>query len=74
MKNGLCPQCNATTVYSKPYGASFSIDQDLFISTSIVNKGVPFVSYLCTTCGYFENYVNDQKKLADVTKTWDKVA
>jgi hypothetical protein len=29
--------------------------------------------YICTTCGYFEVYVEDKAKLEAVTKDWTKV-
>jgi hypothetical protein len=30
-------------------------------------------TYICTTCGYFENYLADPGKLAEVTQAWGKV-
>jgi hypothetical protein len=29
--------------------------------------------YICSTCGYFEIYIADQKKLNDVAQKWEKV-
>jgi hypothetical protein len=31
------------------------------------------VSFLCTSCGYYENYIADAKKLSDAAQKWPKV-
>ena len=34
---------------------------------------VDIQSFLCTTCGYYENYVADPKRLAEVAQKWPAV-
>jgi hypothetical protein len=45
----------------------------VFIYTSILTRPSPLVTFICSTCGYFEHYVNDPGKLAEVAKTWVKI-
>jgi hypothetical protein len=45
----------------------------IHVYTGILSVAVEFDAFVCTTCGYFENYIADEDKLADVAKKWDKV-
>jgi hypothetical protein len=45
----------------------------VYISSQMVSRAVQVDHYLCTTCGYFEAYVEDKDKLAAVAKDWKKV-
>jgi DNA-directed RNA polymerase subunit RPC12/RpoP len=72
MKNGQCPRCGSRTIYSQP-SAIYFYNNTLQVRTGAFSRGVPFTSYICTTCGFFENYVADQDKLAEVARTWQKV-
>ena len=64
MKNGQCPKCNSTTIYTSEKGVRFG--------GAFVNVGgtdvKSWVSYICATCGYFENYVTDTKALNELSK------
>ena len=72
MKNGVCPKCNSKTIYSQPQAVYF-YQGHLHVSTGSQSSGVQFTSYVCTACGYFENYITDQSKLAEVASKWKKV-
>jgi predicted nucleic-acid-binding Zn-ribbon protein len=76
MKTGRCPKCETSNVYMKhkgvmsggggaPVGHTF-IDVSSFSSAH-------FDSYVCTNCGYVENYVSDTGKLGKIAEKWDKV-
>jgi hypothetical protein len=75
MKDGKCPKCNATTVYSKRKGIKFGnggvyVD----ISSEWISKSVKEVDcYICISCGYFENYLVDPDRLHAITRDWEKV-
>lgn len=45
----------------------------MHVRTSFISIPVPVLSYVCTTCGYFEQYIDDPAKLAEVAQTWDRV-
>jgi hypothetical protein len=75
MKNGQCPKCNSTTIHSQPQGIYYYQITALHLGNtgSMMIPNATVVSYLCTTCGYFENYIADQKILAQVAAKWQKV-
>jgi hypothetical protein len=73
MRNGTCPSCHATTVYSKPGGVGISDRPVIHVYTGAISRAVPFVSFVCTTCGYFENFIADANKLAEVAQKWQPV-
>jgi hypothetical protein len=33
----------------------------------------PCEHFVCTRCGYFESYIVDERKMAEITGTWEKV-
>jgi glutaredoxin-related protein len=73
MKNGYCPKCESLKIYLKRNGiADF---EGLKVTASTVGWKHPVVydSYLCTNCGFFENYIVDKKKLSTVEEIWNKV-
>jgi len=63
VKSGTCPKCSST---------------DVRVTTVVNTKLVPFVRefnmYICTACGYFEQYVADTGKLAAVAQEWSPVS
>ena len=75
MRRGLCPKCQTPTVYRKlvliGYGGSAS--GAVFVYTSWITSASPVESLICTSCGYFENYIVDDKKMAEIANTWEKV-
>lgn len=44
---------------------------DVFNGRSSEKGGV--VTYACITCGYFENYLIDAKKIQMISEKWKKV-
>jgi len=74
MRNGTCPKCGNVTVFTRPDGLKYAIQQGtVFVHTGFMTAASPAVSYICTTCGYFENYIADQSKLYEVSTTWQPV-
>jgi predicted nucleic-acid-binding Zn-ribbon protein len=63
MKDGTCPKCAST---------------DVRVTTVVNTKMVPYARefnmYICTACGYFEQYVADLAKLASVAEQWSPVS
>jgi hypothetical protein len=46
----------------------------VYISSEWATKPTTDVDhYICTTCGYFETYVEDKVRLEAVKKDWKKV-
>lgn len=74
MRNGICPKCGSATVHSKTEGLKYAVAKGVvFVYTSRLTMPSPAIAYVCTTCGYFENYIADQNKLSEVAKNWPQV-
>jgi predicted nucleic-acid-binding Zn-ribbon protein len=69
LRTGVCPKCRATTVYKKAEGVGFA--ERVVVRTGWLNAPSRYDSYICTTCGYFENYIADRGKLEEVARRWD---
>ncbi len=74
MRNGKCPKCGSATVYAKTNGLGFGDSDGVLVYVGLLTRQSPAVAFVCITCGYFENYIADPGKLAEVAKTWQKVA
>ena len=80
MKNGQCPKCNSREIYesveSGGIGEGFSIrvlDGEGMVPTR------KWQTYLCAACGYYENYLLDESKIARIVENpqkagWKKVS
>ena len=64
--------CGSTTVYSQANGVVPGGRKE-YILLDGYDLPVDVVSFLCTTCGHFENYITDAKKLSDAAQKWPKV-
>ncbi len=74
MKDGKCPKCKSATVYTKREG--IKLGDGFYISDTswAAGKSIKEIDhYLCTTCGYFETYVENKARLEQVAKDWKKV-
>ena len=72
MKNGKCVKCGSTTIYAQGNGVAGRNGVAVSVGLSLDSTAV--ISYICTTCGYFENYFTDQRKLSEVKEKWQKVS
>ena len=77
MKDGKCPKCNSTTIYSKLNGMNLGEGGvHVYISSEMISKPVRGSRhFICSTCGYYEAYIEDRAKLEAVTKdsAWRKI-
>ncbi len=74
MKSGRCPKCNSTDVFKRENGLSMG-GHTTTLSIFGGSLGMPAAceSYVCTNCGYFENYIITRERLDDVRNKWSKV-
>jgi hypothetical protein len=76
MKDGKCPKCNSTTVFSQRKGIDFSSQRNVYVhvASELGTRPTKEVDYyVCTTCGYFESYIEDRAKLDVIAKDWKKI-
>jgi hypothetical protein len=62
LKNGECPQCGSSDIVTSPHG----IGWDLCVMVTqgkVWESSSDWTTYLCSSCGLFENYVTDTKYL-----------
>ena len=71
MRNGKCHKCGSTTIFSQTNGVGGRNGVAVSIGLSLESTEV--TSFVCATCGYFENYFTDQKQLSGVKQKWQKV-
>ncbi len=71
MNSGTCPKYQSSNVFRKKKGIDYS--RGIYAHTGIVTSASPHVSYVCTDCGYFENYIDDRAKLEAVANKWERV-
>ncbi len=72
MKNGKCPRCDSDTVYRRTNGI-VSGDKCVYVKgLSFFTSASDQETYICATCGHYENYITDRKTLDQITEKWDK--
>ena len=74
MRSGLCPKCRTPTVY-RQWDGIYQGTARVHVKTGnwvIMPSHVD--CYICTRCGYYEQYVADPQKMAEITSSWEKVA
>lgn len=75
MKNGTCVKCGKDTVHALENGVGGSgglhvlSEPSRFIAKMIYMN---VMSYVCVSCGYFENHFTEKDKLSDIAQKWRK--
>ncbi len=73
MLNGQCPRCQSRSVYRCKNGI-ISGDKQIFVrGLGFFSSGSDKMTYLCTACGYYENYLADKAVCRKVAAKWEKV-
>lgn len=71
MKNGLCPKCQGTNIYTN-HGAKTTYGERSNLAVSAFHSLLLDV-YICTDCRYMEEYINDDQSLDKLKSKWNKV-
>ena len=75
MLKGKCPRCNSRSVFKKVNGV-FSGEKHIYVR-GVGGFSTPRserITYVCTTCGYYENYIPDKSILKKVAAKWERVS
>ncbi len=74
MKDGICPKCGSSDVYTGaylgPWAKMGSYWANTFPITTWINATLD--NYVCVNCGYVESYVRDRAKLHKITQKWPR--
>jgi hypothetical protein len=79
MKDGKCPKCSSTNIYTNRRGIDWGSKSqwlEIWFGTpdSRINAWADFDSYVCIDCGYFENYILDREALSEIQTKWKKIS
>jgi predicted nucleic-acid-binding Zn-ribbon protein len=70
MKNGKCPKCGSTEIFT---GKDLPLKSGPFGSNSIpisLTSMAALDNFVCTDCGLVEHYIGDPEKLKEIAKKW----
>jgi hypothetical protein len=72
VEHGVCPKCESFEVYRRRTG--MVSDSGVYLWLGLL-KYIEIDTYVCTNCGYIENYTADKKQLAQIArhKKWERV-
>ncbi len=80
MRNGECPKCGSHEIYTNTEdGEGFGGDESATLNCGL-DSTEKWQTFLCTNCGYYENYLTDKILIADIVakrkkmKSWKKVS
>ena len=80
MKSGQCPRCESRNIYASldggGIGAGFGIH---VLERGSMAPTRQWQTFLCAACGYFENYLLDEEKIAGIVEDpqkagWKKIS
>lgn len=68
MKNGKCPKCNSQEIYASTDGGGIGDGFNMLVLTEqeSMTSTRKWQTFLCVSCGYYENYLLDQDKIARI--------
>jgi hypothetical protein len=80
-RNGLCPACGSATMHQAPEGrfswhtggSTAGGGKAVFVGTSRMVQASPVSTVVCSTCGYFQHFVDDPRRLAEVAANWERL-
>ena len=76
MKNGTCPKCSQSTVYTSKGGLTYATGGAIYVQnlkSIFVMPTKEYSNYICSSCGYIETYLEDEVKLKEIASKWNKV-
>jgi hypothetical protein len=73
MRNGKCPKCGSEAVHSLTNGIVPGGRDREYVQFEGMYSAINIQSFVCTTCGYYENYLADPNRLAEIGQKWPRV-
>ena len=73
MKNGTCPKCGSTHVYS---GVDVLMKGGAQRSNTIPITTLTLArldNYVCVDCGFVESYIGEREKIEKIIEKWPRV-
>jgi predicted nucleic-acid-binding Zn-ribbon protein len=63
MRSGTCPKCGSDSIFSRSEGIG---EKKVPVKTGRAYWPTDQSSYVCTACGYFERYLDDEGTLRKI--------
>lgn len=73
MKNGQCPKCASHAVYSNTNRKFVALNTITMDSQKSSNRYAFLDTYVCSSCGYVENYLAKSQDLKYIQENWELV-
>lgn len=80
MRNGECPKCGSHEIYASKEGPGIAPESFTWYVLDAHRAGISLEdrTFLCSGCGYWENYLQNRKVIADIVannggRNWVKV-
>lgn len=72
MKNThICPKCGSHNIVRVPDDAHRYLANSICITKAVTVERIPVARFVCCDCGYVENWVETQRELAKIERTFD---
>lgn len=68
MQNGICPNCQARTVYMLENGVQVGETNGMYVLAGKQRRMSSVNCYVCTTCGYMQYYLLDPQILKEIAE------
>lgn len=66
-----CPKCHSIDVVRVPDDKRrYSSGNNIYTSTFTLIRKIPVIRYVCTSCGYTENWVESANELREIRKAF----
>ncbi len=74
MRNGTCPKCHSTEIYTGEYLNGFVKAGIYWANTLPIAffTDAALDNYVCAKCGFVESYIIDHRKLRAITEKWPR--
>jgi hypothetical protein len=73
MRDGICPKCGAAEVRGARAHFNWGGEEGVRVRTGAIVRGSQVDTYMCTACGFYEHYLADPGKLAEVAEKWARI-
>lgn len=68
---GVCPKCSAAAVIRVPDHPRRHVSGNNIDTTTVTLMGkIPVIRYVCTNCGYVENWVEQESQLKEIRRVF----
>lgn len=68
--SGVCPKCGAQDVVRVPDNGRYASGNNIYTTRATLFGKIPVIRYVCCQCGYVENWVEQNRELEAIKRTF----